>query len=150
MVFFWHASTRTLYFQTLAIAAFAATEASRQIRVAVILEWVSVERCRFASLPYPHCSSCSPPAAALLGFAWCGFRRLIRARRGNPFENVQYYINPDYVQKAEGAAAKRCPRMRHLSERSRHSQRPFGSIALQRRQRLAATWTTPTATSQNR
>src|SRR5271169_3948135 len=29
--------------------------------------------------------------------------------RGNPFENVQYYINPDYVQKAEAAAAKAPP-----------------------------------------
>jgi cellulose 1,4-beta-cellobiosidase len=29
--------------------------------------------------------------------------------RGNPFENVRYYINPDYVQKAEGAVAKASP-----------------------------------------
>ncbi len=29
--------------------------------------------------------------------------------KGNPFENVNFYINPDYVQKAEGAAAQASP-----------------------------------------
>lgn len=29
--------------------------------------------------------------------------------KGNPFENVRYYVNPDYVQKAEAAAAKATP-----------------------------------------
>ena len=29
--------------------------------------------------------------------------------KSNPFENVNYYINPDYVQKAEAAAAKATP-----------------------------------------